>query len=233
MSGAVFDLRSHILLAFGSIVSYLKGRNRTVSGSAMAGPARHVNRQTRFRTHAMPLGLILLLALIGLPLIEIAVFVEVGSEIGAVPTILLTVLTALAGTVMLRMQGLSLLTRMRAEMDRGEVPGEDIVQGALIVVASFLLLVPGFVTDAVGIALFIPPLRAVIARAVVRNARVTVVRPGGPGARRGDGVVDLDPDAWSDVAPGERGGNGETPWRGGRRLTDGRDPRAPSDEPPR
>ncbi|WP_306030407.1 FxsA family protein [Stappia sp. MMSF_3263] len=170
----------------------------------------------------MPLGLILLLTLIGLPLIEIAVFVEVGSEIGAVPTILLTVLTALAGTVMLRMQGLSLLTRMRTEMDRGEVPGEDIVQGALIVVASFLLLVPGFVTDAVGIALFIPPLRAVIARAVVRNARVTVVRPGGQGPRRGDGVVDLDPEAWSDVAPGERGGNGETPWNNGGRLTDGR-----------
>lgn len=178
----------------------------------------------------MPLGLILLLALIGLPLIEIAVFVEVGSEIGAVPTILLTVLTALAGTVMLRMQGLSLLTRMRAEMDRGEVPGEDIVQGALIVVASFLLLVPGFVTDAVGIALFIPPLRAVIARAVVRNARVTVVRAGGPGPRRGDGVVDLDPGAWSDVAPDARGETGDTPWKNGGRLTDGRDP---SDETPR
>ncbi|WP_417767008.1 FxsA family protein [Stappia sp.] len=173
----------------------------------------------------MPLGLILLLALIGLPLIEIAVFVEVGSEIGAVPTILLTVLTALAGTVMLRMQGLSLLTRMRAEMDRGEVPGEDIVQGALIVVASFLLLVPGFVTDAVGIALFIPPLRSLIARAVVRNARVTVVRPGQPGgARRGDGVVDLDPDAWSDVNQNGRNGNGDTPWNTGDRLTDGRGP---------
>lgn len=175
----------------------------------------------------MPLGLILLLALIGLPLVEIAVFVEVGSEIGAVPTILLTVLTALAGTVMLRMQGLSLLTRMRAEMDRGEVPGADIVQGALIVVASFLLLVPGFVTDAVGIALFIPPLRALIARAVVRNARVTVVRPGGQGPRRGDGVVDLDPGAWSDVAADAHGGNADTPRNGGSRLTDGR---APDDE---
>jgi UPF0716 protein FxsA len=179
----------------------------------------------------MPLGLILLVALIGLPLIEIAVFVEVGSEIGAVPTILLTVLTAIAGTIMLRMQGLSLLTRMRAEMDRGEVPGADIVQGALIVVASFLLLVPGFVTDAVGLALFVPPLRAAIARLVVRNARVTVVRPGMQrGADRGEDVVDLDPDAWSDVERDRGGGERASPWNGNRQIPDGRGgPRQPDD----
>ena len=107
----------------------------------------------------MPVGLLILVLLIGIPLLEIAVFVEVGSEIGAVPTILLTVLTALAGTVMLRLQGVSLLMKIRSEMDAGRVPGSDLVQGALIVVASILLLIPGFVTDAVGLLLFVPPLR--------------------------------------------------------------------------
>ena len=106
----------------------------------------------------MPVGLLILVLLIGIPLLEIAVFVEVGSEIGAVPTIPLTVLTALAGTVMLRLQGVSLLMKIRSEMDAGRVPGSDLVQGALIVVASILLLIPGFVTDAVGLLLFVPPL---------------------------------------------------------------------------
>ena len=86
----------------------------------------------------MPIGLFILLAIIGLPLLEILVFVEVGSEIGAVPTVLLTIATAVAGSLMLRLQGLSLLRRVRSEMDRGQVPGEDIMQGALIVVASVL-----------------------------------------------------------------------------------------------
>ena len=87
----------------------------------------------------MPVGLLILVLLIGIPLLEIAVFVEVGSEIGAVPTILLTVLTALAGTVMLRLQGVSLLMKIRSEMDAGRVPGSDLVQGALIVVASIFI----------------------------------------------------------------------------------------------
>ncbi|GGF03745.1 FxsA family protein [Stappia taiwanensis] len=163
----------------------------------------------------MPIGLILLLVLIGLPLIEIAVFVEVGSEIGAVWTILLTIATAVAGSVMLRLQGVSLLTRMRAEMDAGRVPGEDLVQGAMMVVASILLLIPGFVTDAIGLLLFVPPLRAALARVVARNAPVTVVHAD-VRRQRGEGVVDLDADDWSSVDPndGQRPTNGQSgsPW---------------------
>ncbi|WP_186387828.1 FxsA family protein [Stappia sp. TSB10P1A] len=169
----------------------------------------------------MPIGLILLLVVIGLPLIEILVFVEVGSEIGAVPTVLLTIATAVAGSLMLRLQGLSLLRRVRAEMERGEVPGEDILQGSLIVVASVLLLIPGFVTDALGLLLFVPPLRAAIARVMVRNAKVTVVRAGA--RRRGEGVVDLDRDDWADIdgdGKGGRGPDGSSPWRG--QIGDGR-----------
>ena len=113
----------------------------------------------------MPIGLFILLAIIGLPLLEILVFVEVGSEIGAVPTVLLTIATAVAGSLMLRLQGLSLLRRVRSEMDRGQVPGEDIMQGALIVVASVLLLIPGFITDALGLLLFVPETPRFLAKA--------------------------------------------------------------------
>lgn len=144
----------------------------------------------------MPIGLLILAALIGLPLIEIYVFVAVGSEIGALPTILLTVATAVAGTVMLRVQGISLLMRIRAEMEAGRVPADDLVHGALLVVAGILLLIPGFVTDAIGLLLFVPAIRSMIGRAIVERADIAVVGSGGV-RRRDDGVVDLDEGDWA------------------------------------
>ncbi len=167
----------------------------------------------------MPIGLLILLMLIGVPLLEIAVFIEVGSWIGVFPTIALTIATAMAGTVMLRMQGVTLLTRMRGEMDAGRTPGEDLVQGALMVVASILLLIPGFVTDFIGLLLFVPPLRAAAARYVVARANVTVVQAGGA-RTRGGRVVDLDEDGWtSRSASHDRDGAGDvgaqkkiSPW---------------------
>jgi len=177
----------------------------------------------------MPVGLVILLLLIGLPLLEIAVFVQVGGEIGALATILLTVATALAGTIMLRLQGLSLLMRMRGEMDAGRVPGEDMMQGALMVVASLLLLIPGFVTDAIGLLLFVPPLRAAIARLAIRNARVTVVQAERRG-RAGEPVVDLDADEWADVDRNRGPRDDGSPW-----ITDDRpdkdNPSGPRSQP--
>ena len=102
------------------------------------------------------MGLYIIAAILLLPLIEIAMFIWVGGLIGVFPTILLTVITALAGTVMLRQQGLSLLMRMQTELDAGRTPGNEVMQGAMIVLASILLLIPGFVTDAIGLLLFIP-----------------------------------------------------------------------------
>ena len=166
----------------------------------------------------MPVGLLILVLLIGIPLLEIAVFVEVGSEIGAVPTILLTVLTALAGTVMLRLQGVSLLMKIRSEMDAGRVPGSDLVQGALIVVASILLLIPGFVTDAIGLLLFIPPVREALARFIIARSNVVIVDGGGGMRRQDDGVVDLDEGDWSEKNSGTSGGSGQpklSPWQDG------------------
>ncbi|NRG16774.1 FxsA family protein [Rhizobiales bacterium] len=144
----------------------------------------------------MPIGLLILLVLIGVPLLEIFVLIEVGSEIGAIPTIGLTVLTALAGTLMLRVQGLSLLTRMRSEIDAGRVPGDDIIHGAFIVIAAILLLIPGFVTDTLGLLLFIPPVRTAIGRYIIRHADVTVVQ-GARRYRRDPDIVDLDEEDWT------------------------------------
>ncbi len=156
----------------------------------------------------MPAGVVVLLSLILLPLIEIAVFIEVGSAIGVLPTIALTVLTAIAGTAMLRHQGLALLMKMRSELDAGRVPGEELTHGALIVVASILLLIPGFVTDVVGLLLFVPAVRRAIGHFVIRRADVVIVS----GTRRRSGrVVDLDAEDWSSSsASGNDGSDGAT-----------------------
>jgi UPF0716 protein FxsA len=158
------------------------------------------------------MALILLLTLlIGVPLLEIAVFIEVGGAIGVWSTIAATVATALAGSLLLRAQGLAALGRARMQMDRGELPAREMFEGVCLVLAGALLLVPGFVTDAVGLLLFIPPVRELLRLLAARHiaaktargeARIFVDgvevgrdgRPGGPGragGRRGT-VIDGD-----------------------------------------
>lgn len=156
----------------------------------------------------------ILAAIILLPLIEISVFIWVGGVIGVLPTILLTILTAVAGTLMLRQQGLSLVMRMQSELDAGRVPGKDLMHGAMIVIASLLLLIPGFVTDAIGLLLFIPPVRDLLARFIISRSDVVVVQ-GGSRYRREEGVVDLDEGDWSrtDDTSADRGSAGRiSPW---------------------
>lgn len=166
------------------------------------------------------MGLYIIAGILLLPLIEIAVFIWIGGVIGVLPTIFLTLATAVAGTMMLRQQGLSLLTRMQRELDAGRSPGNEVMQGAMIVLASILLLIPGFVTDAVGLVLFIPPAREALVRLILARANVTVVEGGQSPAstrRPRDGVVDLDADDWSEKPEGAAGNErpGLSPWRDG------------------
>jgi UPF0716 protein FxsA len=123
-------------------------------------------------------GLYIIAGIILLPLIEISVFIWVGELLGVLPTILLTVLTAMAGTLMLRQQGLSLLMRMQKELDGGRAPGNEVMQGAMIVLASILLLIPGFVTDAIGLLLFIPPVRESLAKFIIARSNVVIMEGG-------------------------------------------------------
>src|SRR3546814_17524698 len=117
------------------------------------------------------MALILLAVLfIGMPLLEIAVFIEVGSAIGVWPTIALTIATAVAGSFLLRAQGLATLLRARAQLDQGQLPARAMFDGVCLVLAGGLLVLPGFVTDTLGLLLFFPPcrdlLRLLIARVV-------------------------------------------------------------------
>lgn len=114
---------------------------------------------------------ILFLALVAVPIIEIALFIEIGGAIGTWATIGAIILTAAAGAVLLRMQGAGLLARARATLGRGEMPVEEVVHGLFLLVAGALLLTPGFFTDAVGLLLCVPPLRLVLGRAILRRVR--------------------------------------------------------------
>lgn len=164
------------------------------------------------------MGLYIIAAILLLPLIEIAVFIWVGGLIGVLPTVLLTVLTALAGTLMLRQQGLSLLMRMQKELDAGRSPGNEVMQGAMIVLASIFLLIPGFVTDAVGLLLFIPPVREALARFIISRSNVVIVEGSAGGRRPQDGVVDLDEADWSEKKDTPSAGGNRpklSPWQDG------------------
>ena len=104
----------------------------------------------------------LFMAFVVVPVIEIALFLQVGSLIGIPATIGLVLLTALAGTMLVRSQGLDAINKVRISASRGEPPVEALIQGACVLVAGVLLLTPGFATDALGFALLIPPVRSLI-----------------------------------------------------------------------
>jgi UPF0716 protein FxsA len=157
----------------------------------------------------------LFLALVAVPLIEIALFIEVGGLIGLWPTILLVLLTAIAGASMLRAQGVAAVRKLQAELERGGDPSPMIVHGAMLLFAGALLLTPGFLTDAIGFALLIPATRdAIIAwakpRVAHRIVRTTARRGAGPGpegprrAGRRDGTIDADYEVLDDDEPRRR-----------------------------
>jgi UPF0716 protein FxsA len=107
---------------------------------------------------------VLFLLLLMVPLVEIYFLIQVGRLIGAIPTIALVVFTALLGAMLLRFQGWTTLQRTRLSMAQGQVPALEMLEGVLLVLAGILLLIPGFVTDAVGFLLLIPPLRRALIR---------------------------------------------------------------------
>lgn len=104
---------------------------------------------------------------------EIYVFVEVGDEIGALNTVLLTIVTAIAGMALLRYQGLSVIMQAQERLNAGQSPVHEILSGVLLALAGLFLLIPGFVTDTAGFLLFMPPLRDFLASLLSKMGRFT------------------------------------------------------------
>ena len=146
----------------------------------------------------------LFLLLVGVPILEIALFIEVGGWLGLWPTLAIVVATALAGTLMLRAQGFAALADLQRRLDRGEDPSATLAHGALILVSGVLLLTPGFFTDTVGLAFLLPPVRSAVLRFAGKRVRVIHARRR---ARRteevppGQQTVETD---YEDVTPDKR-----------------------------
>ncbi len=133
-----------------------------------------MTRTEKQTTRRLPIGRILLIAFIVMPIIEIAVLIQVGGWLGLWPTLALIVLTAIAGTWMLRRQGFAVLRRAQTQLERGTVPLAEVFEGFCLVIAGALLLTPGFVTDVIGGALLLPPLRAWLYRTLGSHFRASV-----------------------------------------------------------
>ena len=102
---------------------------------------------------------ILPIILMVVPILEIAVFILIGGQIGLGWTLLLIFATAVLGAILLRRQGFVVLEQIREDVNAGQVPAVAMAHGVLIIVAGVLLLTPGFVTDTLGFMLFVPQLR--------------------------------------------------------------------------
>ena len=138
--------------------------------------------------------IIFLLLFVGAPLIELYLLIEVGSVIGAIPTIALSVFTAVLGGALVRMQGFAVLFRAQAQMSNDEVPALELLEGAMLLLVGLALLLPGFITDAIGFILLISPLRRALVLRWLKSRGV--LRPAtnakDPGERRADRIIEGD-----------------------------------------
>lgn len=117
----------------------------------------------------MPIAL--LTVFIAVPLLEIALLIKAGDSFGFWPTITLVILTAVLGTVMLRLQGVSVMMRASDALKRGRVPVESVADGVFLLVAGAFLLTPGLLTDGIGLALLVPTVRRWIGKRLWRALR--------------------------------------------------------------
>lgn len=119
------------------------------------------------------MGLYLLVLFIVVPLIEISLFIEIGGRIGVGATVAIVILTAVLGTTLLRQQGLAVFRRAQESLGRGEVPVAEVFDGLCLLIAGAVLLTPGFLTDAIGIVLFVAPFRRWLGRTLMRRVHVS------------------------------------------------------------
>ena len=132
-----------------------------------------------------PLILFLLL-FVGIPLFELYWLIEVGSYLGAIPTIFLTVFTAVLGGLLVRMQGLATAMRVQKSLAMGEVPAIQMLEGAVLLACGFFLLLPGFFTDILGFLALVPAIRRWMVLAFLKRAQVLQPPRQPPGDAGGD-----------------------------------------------
>ena len=150
---------------------------------------------------------LLLLLFIVVPIAELALIIQVGEQIGVWWTIALLIADSILGAMLMRSQGRIAWRRFNEALQAGRPPAREVLDGVLVIFGGALLLTPGFLSDILGLALLIPPTRAVVRAVLVRRfadrmiASATRVRTPGPQPRPGGHPGDVDGTA-VDVEPG-------------------------------
>lgn len=151
------------------------------------------------------MGRLLFLLFLAVPLIEIGCFIVIGQAIGLWPTLAGVVVMGVVGSLVLRVQGLSLINEIRQSVGQGQLPARALADAMMVFLAGTLLLLPGYFSDVIGLLLLIPLVRGAIYGFL--RSRVQVVsttsagfgyaQPSEPlGRELPDGTVDLDSDEW-------------------------------------
>ncbi|EHZ7430505.1 FxsA family protein [Vibrio cholerae] len=122
---------------------------------------------------------ILLFLFIAVPVIEIALFIQVGGVLGVWPTIALVLLTAIVGASLVRSQGLQTLLTVQQRLAQGQLPAQQILEGVMLAVAGVLLLTPGFFTDILGMLVLLPTPRAYFAKQLMSRVVVGNIHASG------------------------------------------------------
>lgn len=133
--------------------------------------------------------LVLALLFLVVPIVELYVIIQVAHAIGVLDTLGLLLLDSIVGGWLMKREGLGVLRRLQSKLQSGDLPSTALVDGFLILFGGALMLAPGFLTDLLGMALLLPPVRAVVRRVLARRFKTVVISRGG-GAGLGD-VIDL------------------------------------------
>lgn len=147
--------------------------------------------------------LILILIFIGVPIVEIALFIQAGDIFGLWPTLATIVATAIIGGALIRAQGLATINRARQSLDQGQAPVREVFTGICLLLAGALLMTPGFLTDSIGFLLLIPPVRRSLGQWLVgalihgKNSRMwmngeEIVTPGQQRSNPERDAIDVD-----------------------------------------
>jgi UPF0716 protein FxsA len=159
-------------------------------------------------------SLILFGLLVGLPILEVYTFIQVGAAIDVWPTIGLVLLTAMLGTALIRWQGVAVLRRAQEALARGEAPLREVFDGVCLLIAGALLLTPGFITDSIGFALVLPPVRMLVLLAVVSGVKSGKLKMSGRGRSAGRPGAGFDQGAFTGSEDLFRQPHSGTGWQG-------------------
>ena len=138
---------------------------------------------------------VLALLFLVVPLLELFVIIQVGQAIGALNTVGILLLDSIIGGWLMKREGIAALRRFQNKLSTGQLPENELVDGFLSLFGGALMLTPGFLSDLLGIALLLPPVRAVLRPLIKRQVgrRIVLTGPGTGtvGGYRGDDVIDL------------------------------------------